>query len=159
MYTLILIILIALIALLISVATVMYLSVQNVKLKNKIKSMEQEPTKHIGYNVEQMTINMSGGTFVQHADLVQASGDVLVDRPDNGAKNKPAKNTYQPPIPKEGEGYNAVREYIAERKKYDETFRIYWDGHNLKQNCEFLTKEFGWIVDDHSLGTNINRHR
>lgn len=66
---------------------------------------------------------------------------------------------YQPPIPKEGEGYNAVREYIAERRKYDENFRIYWDSHNLKQNCEFLTKEFGWIVDDHSLGTNLNRHR
>ena len=51
-------------------------------LKNKLK-MEQEQTKHIGFNVEQMTINMSGGTLVQHADLVQASGDVRVDRPDS----------------------------------------------------------------------------
>ena len=73
---------------------------------------------------------------------------------------EPEKQTapYQPPIPKEND-YNAVREYIAERKKYDEAFRIYWDSHNLKQNCVYLTREFGWIVDDHSLGTNLNRHR
>ncbi|MBQ9426194.1 MAG: hypothetical protein IJU36_01005 [Paludibacteraceae bacterium] len=44
-------------------------------------NMQQEQIKHIGYNVEQMTINMSGGTLVQHADLVQASGDVLVKQP------------------------------------------------------------------------------
>ena len=36
---------------------------------------------HIGYNVENMTINMSGGTLVQHADLVQASGEVIVEKP------------------------------------------------------------------------------
>lgn len=41
--------------------------------------MENE-TRHIGYNVEQMTINVNGGTLVQHADLVQASGEVKVER-------------------------------------------------------------------------------
>ena len=41
--------------------------------------MENE-TKRIGYNVENMTINMSGGTLVQHADLVQASGEVRVEK-------------------------------------------------------------------------------
>ena len=45
------------------------------QLQNQIKEMENL-TKHIGYNVEKMVINMSGGTLVQHADLVQASGDV-----------------------------------------------------------------------------------
>jgi chaperonin cofactor prefoldin len=44
-------------------------------LQKQIKEMENQ-TKHIGYNVENMVINMSGGTLVQHADLVQASGDV-----------------------------------------------------------------------------------
>ena len=53
-----------------------------ITLKNQLK-MEQEKSQHIGYNVEQMTINMSGGTLVQHADLVQASGDVRVDRADS----------------------------------------------------------------------------
>jgi hypothetical protein len=112
--------------------------------------MEQEPIRHIGYNVEQMTINMSGGTLVQHADLVQASGEVKVE--------KMTEPPYLPPIPKEND-YNAVREYITERKKYDEDFRIFWNSHNLKQNSAYLTQEFGWIVDDHSLGTNLNRHK
>ena len=53
-----------------------------ITLKKQLK-MEQEKSQHIGYNVEQMTINMSGGTLVQHADLVQASGDVRVDRADS----------------------------------------------------------------------------
>ncbi len=50
--------------------------------KRKIHTMEEEKkVKNIGYNVEQMTINMSGGTLVQHADLVQASGEVVVEKP------------------------------------------------------------------------------
>ena len=49
------------------------------KLEKTIESMENE-TRHIGYNVEQMTINVNGGTLVQHADLVQASGEVKVER-------------------------------------------------------------------------------
>lgn len=50
--------------------------------KRKIHTMEEEKkVPKIGYNVEQMTINMSGGTLVQHADLVQASGEVVVEKP------------------------------------------------------------------------------
>lgn len=49
------------------------------KLEKTIESMENE-TKHIGFNVENMTITMNGGTLVQHADLVQASGEVKVER-------------------------------------------------------------------------------
>ena len=45
------------------------------QLQKQLKTMENQ-TKHIGYNVENMVINMSGGTLVQHADLVQASGEV-----------------------------------------------------------------------------------
>ena len=54
---------------------------QKVKIyfETSIDTMENE-IKHIGYNVEQMTINMNGGTLVQHADLVQASGEVVIDR-------------------------------------------------------------------------------
>lgn len=77
----------------------------------------------------------------------------------NGGDSKKDQATpYTPPIPREGD-YNGVRLYIEERKKYDEHFRIAWDSHNLKQNCDLLTRELGWLVDDHSLGTNINRHR
>ena len=56
------------------------LKLQNKQLKEQITTMKKECT-HIGYNVENMTINMSGGTLVQHADLVQASGEVIVEKP------------------------------------------------------------------------------
>lgn len=56
------------------------LKLQNKQLKEQITTMKKEST-HIGYNVENMTINMSGGTLVQHADLVQASGEVIVEKP------------------------------------------------------------------------------
>lgn len=68
------------------------------------------------------------------------------------------EQVYKPTIPKEGD-YNEVREYIKLRKQYDEDFRTYWDGHSLKQNCAYLSKEFKWLVDEHSLGANLNRHR
>ena len=56
------------------------LKLQNKQLRKQITTMKKECT-HIGYNVENMTINMSGGTLVQHADLVQASGEVIVEKP------------------------------------------------------------------------------
>ena len=63
-------------------------------LEKKIDIMEKE-TKHIGYNVENMTINMSGGTLVQHADLVQASGEVVVEQHAD-IENKQPKDCQQP---------------------------------------------------------------
>ncbi len=62
--------------------------------KNKqIENMSKrnQPAKHIGYNVEQMTINMSGGTLVQHADLVQASGEVQVTTAEQTVSPTPEK--------------------------------------------------------------------
>ena len=52
---------------------------ENMQLKHTISYMENT-TRHIGYNVENMVINMTGGTLVQHADLVQASGEVRVSQ-------------------------------------------------------------------------------
>ena len=126
--------------------------------KTQLKMKKEEQSK------PNITIENHGSlTFIAGQDihdntncpiyLVPGAGDERMNELTN-EREAP----YQPPIPKEGD-YNAVREYIVKRKKYDEDFRIYWDGHNLKQNCVYLTKEFGWIVDDHSLGTNLNRHR
>ena len=56
------------------------LAIENKQLREQIANMKKGST-HIGYNVENMTINMSGGTLVQHADLVQASGEVIVEKP------------------------------------------------------------------------------
>lgn len=96
------------------------------------------------------------GTINTDCNITIHNGQATIE--EERVKEEADTTSYQPPIPKEND-YNAVREYITERKKYDEAFRLYWDCHNLKQNCIYLTEEFGWIVDDHSLGTNLNRHR
>lgn len=67
------------------------------------------------------------------------------------------EQAYTPPVPREGD-YNGVRLYIEERKKYDEQFKDFCLHHNRKELCTFLTKEFGWFVDDKSLGRNIQRN-
>ena len=54
--------------------TVQQLTNEKKELQKQIENMNKTKSVHIGYNVEQMTINMSGGTLVQHADLVQAGG-------------------------------------------------------------------------------------
>lgn len=69
----------------------------------------------------------------------------------------PEEKTYIPPIPRKGD-YNGVRLYIEERKQYDVKFKDYCLHHNRKDLCLFLTKEFGWFVDDKSLGRNIQRN-
>ena len=55
--------------------------------------------------------------------------------------------------------YTQVREYIKERSRFDEEFKTYVDNHSRVDLCQRLSKEFGWFVDDHKLGVNINRHR
>jgi len=63
-----------------------------------------------------------------------------------------------PARPQEGD-YNAVREYIELRKEKDPVFKEYCKCHNRKQICERLSDEFGWLVDAHHLGVNLNRNR
>lgn len=61
-------------------------------------------------------------------------------------------------IPRENK-YTEVRRYIEERKRFDPEFSNYCRDHSLRSLCERLTKEFGWFVDEHSLGANLNRNR
>ena len=56
------------------------------QLKQQNKELMESQVKHIGYNVENMTINMSGGTLIQHADNVYPSGEVRVENHDNDAQ-------------------------------------------------------------------------
>ena len=70
---------------------------------------------------------------------------------------EPEQKAYTPPIPREAD-YNGVRLYIEERKRYDEQFKDFCKHHNRKELCNLLTKEFGWLVDDKSLGRNIQRN-
>ena len=71
--------------------------------------------------------------------------------------SKKDQATYTPPIPQERK-YSQVREYIKERMKYDAEFKQFCDTHSLRDLCTKLTREFGWFVDEHSLGINKNRH-
>ena len=54
--------------------------------------------------------------------------------------------------------YNAVREYVEQRKANDEVFKRYVQTHSRKQLCDRLTDEFGWAVDVRSYSRNVQRH-
>ncbi len=130
--------------------TVQQLTNEKKELQKQIENMSKTKSVHIGYNVEQMTINMSGGTLVQHADLVQAGGEVTVQKAER-------EETYIS-IPLPGK-YSDVRRYIEQRKLNEPDFKTYCDTHSRTELCQRLSKELGWVVDDHSLGRNINRNR
>lgn len=61
-------------------------------------------------------------------------------------------------VPEKGK-YGQVRRYIKERCRFDDEFRQYVSSHSRVALCIRLTDEFGWNVDEHSLGVNINRNR
>ena len=56
------------------------------------------------------------------------------------------EQAYTPTTPKEGD-YNEVREYIVLRKKYDEDFRVFWDGVRIagRLACSFFEQH---IISD-----------
>ena len=62
------------------------------------------------------------------------------------------------PIPGERK-YTQVRKYIKERCRFDEEFKEFVESHSRVELCKRLTDEFGWFVDEHHLGVNMNRHR
>ena len=61
-------------------------------------------------------------------------------------------------IPNKGK-YTEVRKYIEERCKFDEEFKEFVAKHTRVELCMRLTEEFGWDVDEHALGVNMNRNR
>jgi hypothetical protein len=61
-------------------------------------------------------------------------------------------------VPEKG-NYGQVRRYIKERCRFDDEFRQYVSSHSRVALCIRLTDEFGWDVDEHSLGVNMNRNR
>lgn len=60
-------------------------------------------------------------------------------------------------IPTEGK-YSEVRKYIEERARFDKEFAQYIKTSSRVDLCKRLTNEFGWFVDDHKLGVNMNRN-
>ena len=48
---------------------------------------------------------------------------------------------------------------MSKKKKIDAEFKTFVNERSLRDLCTRLSKEFGWFVDEHSLGSNLNRHR
>ena len=135
-------------------------SQQIATLENAITAMEEKYTQIIGTQYKQdnnqgtiyngpVTINQ----YPASPSSVSSEFDSDITTREESPKEKP----YTPPVPREGD-YNGVRLYIDERKRYDESFKDYCSHHNRKELCTYLTKEFGWFVDDKSLGRNIQRN-
>lgn len=135
-------------------------SQQIATLENTITTMEEKYTQIIGTQYKQdnnqgtiyngpVTINQ----YPASPSSVSSEFDSDITTREESPKEKP----YTPPVPREGD-YNGVRLYIDERKRYDESFKDYCSHHNRKELCVLLTKEFGWFVDDKSLGRNIQRN-
>jgi hypothetical protein len=84
------------------------------------------------------------------------AGDVQPEQEEAKPAPKSPKDIWD--VPQKGK-YNQVREYIKERKSGDPKFKEFCLNHSLREVCTYLTNEFGWDVDEHSLGASINRHR
>ena len=121
------------------------LAIENKQLREQIAKMKKGST-HIGYNVENMTINMSGGTLVQHADLVQASGEVIVEKP----QTETLIEIDNPIIlPQEGD-YQAVVKWLQLEKEKGVDYYAQAQ-FNRSRMCRQLSNIFGWIVNENSL--------
>ena len=121
------------------------LKLQNKQLREQITTMKK--TVHIGYNVENMTINMSGGTLVQHADLVQASGEVIVE--------KPSETDKAALLPQKGK-YDQLVKWLEQEKQNGKDH--YAEANfNRSQLCRNLLKIIGWEPNQDSLRKALNK--
>lgn len=108
------------------------------------------------YNDHSKSVTINGAN-VNVSELVRSfmADDVEEVQPEPQPAKSP-KDIWG--IPQKGK-YNQVREYIEDRKKGDPQFKEYCKQHSLREICAYLTDEFGWFVDEHSLGANLNRNR
>ncbi len=134
------------------------LKTENRNLKCKYEFMENQ--QNIQYNIGTQN-NYNGCTINQYYYPTSTAN------PPEDVEPEPAEPEPQPEpkspkdiwgIPQKGK-YNQVREYMKARKKGDPEFRKYCQNHSLREICAYLTDEFGWDVDEHSLGANLNRNR
>ena len=122
------------------------LAIENKQLREQIANMKKGST-HIGYNVENMTINMSGGTLVQHADLVQASGEVIVE--------KPSETDKAALLPQKGK-YDQLVKWLEQEKQNGKDH--YAEANfNRSQLCRNLLKIIGWEPNQDSLRKALNK--
>lgn len=110
--------------------------------------------------VEALTNGTLQPTTIVLGDQVKHQHNMHIDKVEAGGIGfqivEPASNALRRPAPN---NYNAVREYIEQRKNIDEPFKAFCQAHTRKEVCERLSDEFGWTVDDHHLGVNIGRNK
>ena len=119
-----------------------------------LKYMAKHYINHIGTyndNSKNLTINTTS------TDLTSIVRSFMADD-EQTVSTEPVTPKDILPIPAEGK-YTEVRKYIKERCRFDEEFKKFFKERSLRELCDRLTKEFGWFVDEHSLGANLNRHR
>ena len=124
---------------------------ENTQLKTILKMKE---------NTQPSTVINVAGNYIDIHNNQHCT--IYATEPDEEQQTSPqaqgtTEEPYKMPIPREAD-YNGVRLYIEERKKYDAQFKEFCIHHNRRQLCELLTREFGWFVDDKSLGKNISRN-
>ena len=109
--------------------------------------------------VEALTNGTLQPTTIVLGDQVQNQHNMHIDKVEAGGIGfqivEPASNVLSRPKPN---NYNAVREYIEQRKKIDKPFKDFCLAHTRKDICARLSDEFGWTVDSHQLGVNIGRN-
>lgn len=131
------------------------LTSENIQLKYTITTMEEKYTQIIGTQYKQD--NNQGTIYNAPVTIQYITNPVEQNTSEPKQAYSEKEQVYTPPVPREGD-YNGVRLYIEARKKYDEQFKDFCTHHTRKELCTFLTKEFGWFVDDKSLGRNIQRN-
>lgn len=114
------------------------------------------------YNIDARGTNVSDlvRTFMAD-DIIPAEDSALSEKDQaNTTNNAKSAADYQNilPIPRKGK-YTEVRRYIEERCKFDQEFKTFVENHSRVELCMRLTDEFGWDVDEHALGVNMNRNR
>lgn len=145
------------------------LTAENKALKIKYQNMEkQQNTQYnncIVYNAPVYNTTTTTNNYYPQpqAEKVGTGGDLTWSEKEQAGTTKNSPNNaaeYEKilPIPRKGK-YSEVRQYIEERCRFDEEFKTFVANHSRVELCMRLTNEFGWYVDEHSLGVNMNRNR
>jgi hypothetical protein len=125
----------------------------------EIQRLNKQITTMENNEKSQTVINVAGNYIAQQNIDIHDNHNcnIYATEPKNVEPSQTVADSFIP-IPAEGK-YTEVRRYIDERKLNDPEFKTYCDTHSRAELCQQLSREFGWLVDDHSLGRNINRNR
>ena len=107
-------------------------------------------------NSKEYNINAQGSDVAEIMRQLEANDEL--SQPDRYETAEDIEAEAILPIPQKNK-YTQVRQYIHERCRFDEEFKDFVDNHSRVDLCKRLSNEFGWDVDEHHLGVNMNRHR